>query len=182
MLSLIKMIKTQDPAIRNAAEILIYPGLWAMGFHKISHRLYRWRLFLPSTLIAQIARFLTGIEIHPGAQLASEVFIDHGTGVVIGETCQIGRYVTIYQGVTLGGTGKNTGKRHPTIGDNVTIGAGASVLGPISVGQNSKIGANTVVLRDVLPDTTVVGEQGRDVHCEASLRREIEAIKRQIGM
>ena len=180
ILNLMRMIREQDPAIRSYFEVFLYQGLWAVSFHGISHRLYKWRLFFLSRLISQIARFLTGIEIHPGAILSDRVFIDHGAGVVIGETCEIGNDVIIYQGVTLGGTGKDTGKRHPTIGNNVVIGAGASVLGPITVNSNTKIGANTVVLRDVPPGSTIVGEQGRDTHIEASLRIEIELLKKRI--
>jgi len=175
-----RMIKQQDPAIRSVFEVLLYQGLWAVTLHKISHRLYKSQFFLLSRLISQIARFFTGIEIHPGAELSGTVFIDHGAGVVIGETCKIGNNVVIYQGVTLGGTGKDTGRRHPTIGHNVVIGAGASILGPIKVGCNSKIGANTVVLRDVPPRTTIVGEQGRDALAEVSLRREIEILKQRL--
>jgi len=180
ILSLIKMIRKSDPAIGSSIEVFLYQGLWAVIFHKISHSLYRGRHFFLSRLVSQLARLLTGIEIHPGAILGDRVFIDHGAGVVIGETCVIGNNVVIYQGVTLGGTGKNTGKRHPTIGNNVVIGAGASVLGPIKVGCNSKIGANTVVLKNVPAGTTIVGEQGRDVHFEASLRHEIEEIKKEV--
>jgi len=151
-----------------------------MIFHRISHRLYKWRFFFLSRLISQIARLFTGIEIHPGAVIGEGVFIDHGAGVVIGETCEIGDNVIIYQGVTLGGTGKDTGKRHPTIGNDVVIGAGSAVLGPIFIGHNCKIGAGTVVLRDVPPNSTVVGERGRDIHHEISLHLEIEMLKRKI--
>lgn len=141
---------------------------------------YGWRLFFLARLISQVARFLTGIEIHPGAMVGDGVFIDHGAGVVIGETCRIGDNVLIYQGVTLGGTGKHTGKRHPTIGDNVFIGAGAIVLGPITVGDNSKIGAGCVVLKDVPPNSTVVGERGRDIRHELSLHEEIALLQARI--
>ena len=177
---LTKFIREQDPAIRSRLELLLYQGLWAIIYHRAAHWLYRRRLFLLSRLVSQISRFFTGIEIHPGAIIGNAVFIDHGAGVVIGETCEIGDNVVIYQGVTLGGTGKDVGKRHPTIGDNVVIGAGAAVLGPIKVGTGSKIGAGTVVLRDVPPNSTVVGERGRDIHHEHSLHLEIELLCKRV--
>ena len=179
-MKLIKFIREQDPAIRTIFEAFLYQGVWAVGLHRIAHRLYRWRLFLLSRLVSQISRFLTGIEIHPGAKLSKTVFIDHGTGVVIGETCEIGENVVIYQGVTLGGTGKDVGKRHPCIGNNVMIGASAAVLGPIKIGDNTKIGANSVVLRDVPPDSVVVGERARDICHETSLNLEIQILKAKI--
>jgi serine O-acetyltransferase len=177
---LAKFIREHDPAIRSNIELLLYQGLWAVIFHRMAHWMYKRRLFLLSRLVSQISRFLTGIEIHPGAVIGDGVFIDHGAGVVIGETCEIGDNVVIYQGVTLGGTGKDVGKRHPTIGNNVVIGAGTAVLGPIHVGHNSKLGAGTVVLRDVPPNSTVVGERGRDIHNEHSLHLEIELLRKRV--
>jgi serine O-acetyltransferase len=151
----------RDPAARNYLEVvLLYAGLQALVMHRIAHALYRVRIpFLPRWL-SQVSRFFTGIEIHPAAQIGDGLFIDHGMGVVIGETSVVGKNVTLYQGVTLGGTGKEKGKRHPNIGDNVVIGTGAKVLGNITVGDNSYIGANAVVLRDVPPNATVVGVPG----------------------
>lgn len=157
----IKVIKEKDPAIKSSIEVLLYPSFWAVGLHRIAHFLYKKKLFFIARLISQISRFLTGIEIHPGAKIGKGFFIDHGMGVVIGETCEIGNNVLIYQGVTLGGTGKDSGKRHPTIGDNVLIGAGTKVFGPLTVGANAKIGGGSVVLHDVAPNTTVVGVPAR---------------------
>lgn len=143
--------------------MLAYPGLHAIWFHRIAHRLYRWRLYTLARLVSHISRFLTGIEIHPGAQIGRRFFIDHGMGVVIGETAVIGDDCTLYQGVTLGGTGKERGKRHPTLGNNVLVGVGAKVLGNIVIGDNSRIGAGAVVVKDVPPNCTVVGIPGRVV-------------------
>lgn len=157
----IKVIKERDPAIKSTVEVLLYPTLYAILFHKIAHWLYNHKCFFIARLISQLSRFLTGIEIHPGAKIGRGLFIDHGMGVVIGETTEIGDNVTIYQGATLGGTGKHTGKRHPTIGNNVMISTGAKVLGPFKVGDNAKIGAGAVVLKEVPPDSTVVGIPGR---------------------
>jgi len=160
----IRAVFERDPAARNVIEVLLcYPGLHAIWAHRISHWLYRRRLFVLARLISQTARFFTGIEIHPGAAIGEGLFIDHGMGVVIGETAEIGRDVTLFQGVTLGGTGKEKGKRHPTIGDNVIIAAGAKVLGSFKVGDGAKVGAGAVVLREVPPNTTVVGVPGRVV-------------------
>jgi serine O-acetyltransferase len=153
----IKTIFEKDPAAANIFEVLMYQGLWAMFFHRIAHSLYRLRIPIIPRLISQISRLLTLIEIHPGATIGKKFFIDHGNGVVIGETSVIGDGVTIYQGVTLGGTGKEHGKRHPTIGNNVVIGAGAIILGAIHIGDNARIGAGSVVTKSVPPDTTVVG-------------------------
>jgi serine O-acetyltransferase len=159
-----RIIFERDPAARNWVEVLLcYPGLQALVLHRIAHRLCRLHLPLVPRLISQLSRFLTGIEIHPGAQIGRGVFIDHGMGVVIGETAIIGNYALIYQGVTLGGTGKESGKRHPTLGENVVVGAGAKVLGNIVIGDNARIGAGSVVLRDVPSDCTVVGIPGRIV-------------------
>lgn len=150
--------KEHDPAARSTLEVILtYPGVHALLYYRIAHRLYRWNLFLIARIISQIARFFTGIEIHPGAQIGQRLFIDHGMGIVIGETAVIGDNVKMYHGVTLGGTGKDQGKRHPTIKNNVLLSANCSVLGPIMVGTNAKIGAHAVVLKDVPADTTAVG-------------------------
>lgn len=154
----------RDPAATNYLEVLLtYSGLHALIYHRIAHRLYLWKLPFFPRWISQAARSLTGIEIHPGARIGKKFFIDHGMGVVIGETAEVGDNVTIYQGVTLGGTGKERGKRHPTIGNNVVVGTGAKVLGNIKIGDNAQIGANAVVIRDVPPHSTVVGVPGRVV-------------------
>ncbi len=154
----IQSVLDRDPAARSRLEVLTcYPGLWAVWFHRVSHRLWRAKLRLPARVLSQFARFVTGVEIHPGALLGRRLFIDHATGVVIGETAVVGNNVTMYQGVTLGGTGKGHGKRHPTICDGVFIGNNANVLGNINVGKNSRVGAGSVVLTDVPPDSTVVG-------------------------
>ncbi|MEL4896618.1 serine O-acetyltransferase [Crocosphaera sp. Alani8] len=160
-----RIIFDRDPAARNWLEVLFcYPGLQAIILHRIAHRIHsRGIPFLPR-LISHIARFLTGVEIHPGATIGTGVFIDHGMGVVIGETAEVGDYSLIYQGVTLGGTGKESGKRHPTLGKNVVIGAGAKVLGNLNIGNNVRIGAGSVVLRNVPSDCTVVGIPGRIVY------------------
>lgn len=158
----IKAVKERDPAAKNALEVLLlYPGLHALMAYRIAHKLWQWRVPLIPRWISQSMRFLTGIEIHPGAAVGKNFFIDHGMGVVIGETSIIGDNVLIYQGVTLGGTGKETGKRHPTVGNNVVVGAGAKILGNIVIGDNSYIGANAVVIKDVPPNSTVVGIPGR---------------------
>lgn len=157
-MGLIKGIKERDPAARNAIEvILLYPGFHAVILHRLAHFFYKIKFFFTARLISQLSRFFTGIEIHPGARIGKNLFIDHGSGVVIGETTEIGDNVTIYQGATLGGTGKDKGKRHPTIGNNVLISTGAKVLGPFKVGDNAKVGANAVVLAEVPANTTVVG-------------------------
>lgn len=154
----------QDPAARTYLEVfLTYSGLHAVWWHRIAHFLFKRRLFFIARVISQINRFLTGIEIHPGAKIGRRLFIDHGMGVVIGETCEIGDDVLIYQGVTLGGTGHEKGKRHPTIKNNALIAAGAQVLGSITIGESSKIGAGSVVLKDVPDHSTVVGIPGRVV-------------------
>jgi len=154
----------QDPAARTYIEVfLTYSGLHAVWWHRIAHVFYKWRLFFIARLISQLTRFFTGIEIHPGAKIGRRLFIDHGMGVVIGETCEIGDDVTLYQGVTLGGTGHEKGKRHPTIENNALIATGAKVLGSITVGVYSKVGAGSVVLKDVPAHSTVVGIPGRIV-------------------
>ncbi|GBF35725.1 serine acetyltransferase [Desulfocucumis palustris] len=160
----IKAVFERDPAAKNVLEVLLcYPGLHAIMMHRLAHFFYNRRLFLIARMISQFSRFVTGIEIHPGAKIGEGLFIDHGSGVVIGETTEIGNNVTLYQGVTLGGTGKEKGKRHPTIGNNVVISAGAKVLGSFTVGDNSKIGAGSVVLKPVPPGSTVVGVPGKMV-------------------
>ncbi len=159
----INAIKQRDPSIKSTAEAFLYPSLYAMLFHRLSHKLYKMRWFFIARLISQISRGLTGIEIHPGAQIGKRLFIDHGMGVVIGETCEIGNDVTLYHGVTLGGTGKQGGKRHPTIGNNVMISAGAKVLGPFKVGDNARVAAGAVVLQEVPEDATIVGIPGKIV-------------------
>ena len=160
-----KIIFERDPAARNWLEVLFcYPGLQALVLHRFSHWLYNLGLPLIPRLMSHFGRFITGIEIHPGATIGKGVFIDHGMGVVIGETAILGDYCLIYQGVTLGGTGKEKGKRHPTLGENVVVGAGAKVLGNILIGNNVRIGAGSVVLKDVPSDCTVVGIPGRVVY------------------
>ncbi|MBM5797914.1 MAG: serine O-acetyltransferase [Cyanobacteria bacterium K_Offshore_0m_m2_072] len=159
------IIKERDPAARGTLEILLcYPGFHALVLHRISHRLWRLGLPLLPRLLSQLGRSLTGVEIHPGARIGRGVFIDHGMGVVVGETAVVGNNCLLYQGVTLGGTGKAVGKRHPTLEDNVVVGAGAKVLGAITVGSNTRIGAGSVLLRDVAADSTVVGIPGRVIH------------------
>lgn len=154
----IRSVMERDPAARTRLEVVLcYPGLWAVWLHRISGSLWRGGLRLPARMISQVGRFLTGVDIHPGAKLGRRLFIDHATGVVIGETAIVGDDVTMYQGVTLGGTGKQHGKRHPTICDRVFIGNNANVLGNITVGENSRVGAGSVVLNDVPPNSTVVG-------------------------
>jgi len=159
-----KNITQKDPAAKNVWEvILLYAGFHALVWHKPAHFFYRRRLFFLARLFSQLGRHFTGIEIHPGATIGKNLFIDHGMGIVVGETAVIGDNCTIYHGVTLGGTGKDIGKRHPTIGNNVLIGAGAKILGPFSIGDNCQIGANAVVLRGIPPETTVTGIPGRAV-------------------
>tara|TARA_B100000212_G_scaffold62075_1_gene42292 strand:+ start:37 stop:771 length:735 start_codon:yes stop_codon:yes gene_type:complete len=161
----IAIIKERDPAARGILEIfLCYPGFQAIFLHRFTHKLWNLKLPLIPRVLSQINRTLTGIEIHPGAKLGKKVFIDHGMGVVIGETAEIGDNCLLYQGVTLGGTGKNHGKRHPTLKENVVVGAGAKVLGSITVGANTRIGAGSVVVRSVQGNSTVVGIPGRVVH------------------
>jgi len=162
----IRAIFERDPAARNIFEVLMYQGLWAIWIHRIAHLLYWLHIPILPRLISQISRLLTQIEIHPGAKIGKGFFIDHGAGVVIGETSEIGENVTLYQGVTLGGTGKEKGKRHPTIGNNVVIGAGAIILGAIEIGENARIGAGAVVTKAVPPNSTVVGNPARIVILE----------------
>ncbi|WP_223703257.1 serine O-acetyltransferase [Sutcliffiella deserti] len=160
----IDIIFEQDPAARSYIEVILtYSGLHAIWSHRLAHAFFNMKLFFIARIISQVSRFFTGIEIHPGAKIGRRFFIDHGMGVVIGETCEIGNNVTVFQGVTLGGTGKEKGKRHPTILDNALIATGAKVLGSITVGENSKIGAGSVVLKDVPENSTVVGIPGKIV-------------------
>src|SRR5579875_3111461 len=198
--------RTRDPAAAGVGTLQIlmtWPGVQALLAHRLASRLFRAGMPLPARLIATLTRSLTGIEIHPAAEIGPGLFIDHGMGVVIGETAELGADVTIYQGVTLGGTGFATGKRHPTVGDRVTIGSGAKLLGPITVGHDAKIGANTVVIHDVPPNSTVVGIPGHPVRIEgrrvegpdtdwvhlpdpiadalAVLSRRLEALERAVG-
>lgn len=162
----IKVIRERDPAIHSSMEVFLYPSFRVMIHYRLAHKLYLKKHYLLARFVSQRAARKTGIEIHPGAQIGSGFFIDHGTGVVIGETTIIGNNVTLYQGVTLGGTGKESGKRHPTLEDNVMVSAGAKVLGSFTIGANSKIGAGSVVLEEVPPNCTVVGVPGRIIKRE----------------
>lgn len=160
----IAVIKERDPAATSTIEVVLtYSGLHAVLAYRLSHALYKKKHYLAARIISQSSRFMTGIEIHPGAKIGKGLFIDHGCGVVIGETAEIGNNCTIYQGVTLGGTGKDAGKRHPTLGDNVLVGAGAKVLGPFKVGDNAKVAANAVVLKEIPANSTAVGIPARIV-------------------
>ncbi len=159
----INVIRERDPAIHSDMEVFLYPSFKVMLHYRVAHKLYQKKHYFLARWISQRAVRKTGIEIHPGAQIGENFFIDHGNGVIIGETAIVGNNVTLYQGVTLGGTGKEHGKRHPTIGDNVMISAGAKVLGSFTVGENSKIGAGSVVIEEVPPNCTVVGVPGRVV-------------------
>src|SRR5690554_1922510 len=180
----IKSVFARDPAARNAFEVLTtYPGLHAIWWHRFSHKLWTLRCYWLARFVSTFARWFTGVEIHPGAKIGRRFFIDHGMGVVIGETAEIGDDVTIYHGVTLGGTSWSQGKRHPTLANGVVIGAGAKVLGPITVGENARIGSNAVVVKDVPPQATVVGiparVAGMPQNAETQKRR--EAIAKQYG-
>lgn len=176
----IKAVFERDPAVKSLLEVILcYPGLHAVIIYRIAHWFYQRKLFLIARLLSHIGRFLTGIEIHPGAKIGKGIFIDHGMGVVIGETAEIGDNVTIYQGATLGGTGKEKGKRHPTIGNNVVISSGAKVLGPFKVGDNSKIGAGAVVLKEVPPNCTVVGVPGRIVIKD---NKKVSSMKKEVDL
>ncbi len=191
----IKVIYDNDPAAKNILEVLLcYPGLHALICYRLAHRLYKWHIPLIPRIISYIARIFTGIEIHPAAQIGRRFFIDHGEGVVIGETSIIGDDVLMYQQVTLGGTGKDTGKRHPTIGNNVILGAGAKILGNINIEDFVRIGAGSVVIEDVPPHSTVVGVPGRIVqrasldedgnlmhnHIPDPIKTEIASLKEEI--
>lgn len=175
----IRSVFKRDPAARNTFEVLTtYPGLHAIWFHRLSHRLWKLRLYWLARFISTLARWFTGVEIHPGAKIGRRFFIDHGMGVVIGETAEIGDDVTLYHGVTLGGTSWNGGKRHPTLGNGVVIGAGAKVLGPLMIGEQARIGSNAVVVKDVPANTTVTGIPARvassrkDKNSEEARKRE----------
>ncbi|GAA0469979.1 serine O-acetyltransferase [Alkalibacillus silvisoli] len=160
----VDVVFDQDPAARSRTEVILtYAGVHAIWSHRFAHALHKRKMYFIARAISQISRFFTGVEIHPGAKIGRRFFIDHGMGVVIGETCEIGDYVTIYQGVTLGGTGKESGKRHPTLKDNVLVATGAKVLGSITIDEHSKIGAGSVVLKDVPKYSTVVGIPGNIV-------------------
>ena len=160
----IHVIFERDPAVKSAWEVVFcYPGFHAVLNHRVAHWLYRHKRFFLARLVSHLSRVFTGIDIHPGAKIGHSFFIDHGSGVVIGETAEVGDFVTLYQGVTLGGTGKETGKRHPTLGNNITVSAGAKLLGSFTVGDNVKIGGGSVVLKDVPANCTVVGVPGRIV-------------------
>ena len=153
----VEVIKEKDPAFKGAIEVLLYPSFWAVVNHRIAHGLYKKGLLVPARFVSQLSRFLTGIEIHPGATIGKRFFIDHGAGIVIGETAEIGDNVMLFHGVTLGGTGKQKGKRHPSVEDYVMIGAGTIVLGPVTIGENTKIGAGSVVTQDLPANVTAVG-------------------------
>lgn len=176
----IETIKQRDPAATSSLEVLLtYPGLHALIFHRASSALRKRDMHVGARLVSHIGRFLTGIEIHPGAEIGRRLFIDHGMGVVIGETSIVGDDVTMYQGVTLGGTGKQRGKRHPTVGNGVVIGAGAKVLGAVTIGDGAKIGGGAVVLKDVPPYTTAVGIPARAVawtNPESGVSRRLEQL------
>lgn len=174
----IKVFMANDPAARSKWEIIfLYSGFHALVLYRIAHALWKQKLYFIARLISQIAKFFTGVEIHPGAVIYGGVMIDHGSGVVIGETAVVKSNVKIYQGVTLGGTGKDKGKRHPTIEENVLISTGAKVLGPFTVGRNSKIGAGSVVLKEVPPNSTVVGIPGRIVKCGDRKVSDLDQVK-----
>ena len=192
----IQTVLKKDPAARNGLEVLIcYPGIWALIWHKPAHWLYKHDLKLLARVISQVTRFFTGIEIHPGAQIGRRCFIDHGMAVVIGETTEIGDDVTLYQGVTLGGTGKDSGKRHPTIGNRVIVSSGAKVLGPFKVGDDVKIGSGSIVLNEIPSGCTVVGIPGKivkrygestedlnQVNLPDPVATELECLRRRIVM
>lgn len=200
----IQAVFERDPAARSTLEVVLtYAGLHAIWGHRVAHKLWGAGWMTTARVISQLTRFFTGIEIHPGARIGRKLFIDHGAGVVIGETCEIGDEVTIYQGVTLGGTGKEKGKRHPTVGDNVIIATGAKVLGSFTIGDNAKIGAGSVVLQEVPPNSTVVGipgkivvQDGKRVTCDLDhvnlpdpiadmirqMQREIEQLRKEVDV
>ncbi|MDI3258883.1 MAG: serine O-acetyltransferase [Sinobacteraceae bacterium] len=178
----IRSVFDRDPAARNAWEVLTcYPGLHAIWAHRVSHWLWTHGLKWLARANSQLARWLTGIEIHPGAKIGRRFFIDHGMGVVVGETAEIGDDVTLYHGVTLGGVSWNKGKRHPTLGDNVVVGAGAKVLGPITVGENARVGSNSVVVKDVPPGATVVGIPARVVQEARAPSEKVVKIAQRLG-
>jgi len=173
----IKAVKDRDPAARSSLEtVLLSCGLHAIILHRPAHWLYTRKVYLPARMISQFSRFMTGIEIHPGAKIGTGVLIDHGMGVVIGETAEVGDGCTIYQGVTLGGTGKDKGKRHPTLGNNVTVGSGAKILGPFKVGDGAKVAANAVVLNSLPPESTAVGVPARVVRVAGRRPEELDHV------
>ena len=175
-----KNIRDKDPAARNTQEgVLMYPLFKVRVTHRIAHFLYRHRLLFLARLVSQLSRHLTGIEIHPGAKIGQRLFIDHGMGIVFGETTEIGDNCTIYHGVTLGGTGKDVGKRHPTLGDNVLIGAGAKVLGPVYIGDNVRIGAGSVVLKNIPANATAVGVPAEVVRVNSACCRPADDLDQQ---
>ncbi|MCD8328052.1 MAG: serine O-acetyltransferase [Ruminococcus sp.] len=173
----VQSVKEKDPAAKTTLEILVnYSGLHAVLFHRVAHWFYERKLFFVARMISQFSRFVTGIEIHPGAKIGKGLLIDHGSGVVIGETAEVGDNCLIYQGVTLGGTGKEHGKRHPTLGNNVMVGAGARILGPFKVGDNAKIAANAVVLEEVPPNATAVGVPAKIVRIEGKRVQDLDQV------
>lgn len=173
----IESVKRRDPAARSTLEVVLtYSGLHAVAAYRVSHYFYQKRMYLTARVISQLARFFTGIEIHPGARIGKGLFIDHGSGVVIGETTIIGDNCLLYQGVTLGGTGKDKGKRHPTLGNNVMVGSGAKILGPFKVGNNVKIAANAVVLAEIPDNCTAVGVPARVVRCNGMPTADLDQI------
>ncbi len=172
----VETYKERDPALRSRLDVIFsYPGFHALVFHRVANKLWRNRFFFWGRFVSHIGRMLTGIEIHPGATIGKGLFIDHGMGVVIGETAEVGNNVTLYQGVTLGGTSLNKGKRHPTIADGVIVGSGAKILGPFTVGENARVAANAVVLKEVPPGVTVVGIPGRIAKGKADNDQAFEA-------
>ncbi len=195
----IRAYKARDPAARSSLEIfLLYPGLHALIYHRVAHWLYRRKLLFLARCVSQWSRHFTGIEIHPGATIGRRLVIDHGMGIVIGETTVIGDDVLLYQGVTLGGTGKDKGKRHPTLGNNVMVGCGAKILGPFTVGDNARVAANAVVLGEIPPDSTAVGVPARvvrvagervdytsnvdQIHVLDPVKIELTAVKEQLSL
>jgi len=171
----IRAAMERDPAARSRLEVLLcYPGVHALAFHRVAHRFWRWGWVVPARLVSHLGRFFTGIEIHPAARIGPGVFIDHGMGVVIGETAELGENVTLYQGVTLGGTSLKREKRHPTLGRNVVVGAGAAILGAITIGDGSRVGGGSVVVKDVPPNSVVVGVPGKIIYRDG--RRVTEGI------
>ena len=179
----VQSIRRRDPAARSMLEVLTaYPGIHAVAVHRVSHRLWCWGFRWLARMLSQLMRWVTGVEIHPGARIGRELFIDHGMGVVIGETAEIGDGCTLYHGVTLGGTTWQREKRHPTLGDNVVVGAGAKILGPIRIGDNARIGSNAVVVKDVPAGATVVGIPGRVISVGQDARtQQRQAMAEKIG-
>ncbi|MBI3899610.1 MAG: serine O-acetyltransferase [Gammaproteobacteria bacterium] len=181
--SYIQSVFRRDPAARSVLEVLTtYPGIHALVLHRVAHRLWGWRLHWLARILGQLTRFLTGVEIHPAAKIGRGLFIDHGMGVVIGETAEIGDDCTLYHGVTLGGTSWRNEKRHPTLGNNVVVGAGAKILGPIHIGNNARVGSNSVVVKDVPADATVIGIPGRVILATTDAQtQQREAMAKKMG-